>query len=151
MNDINKYWQRYERGIEYIERKSLITKTNRNWDFYAGNQWKGLESGGEELPSLNFIKPMIKHKVSTVSQNSMVANFSDAEGRIDLELVYARLSALFSQSWERANMDMGQWEHMKESAVTGDGIEYYGTSDVADVQRIPCTNFLYSDETNNEI
>lgn len=151
MNDINKYWQRYERGIEYIERKSLITKTNRNWDFYAGNQWKGLESGGEELPSLNFIKPMIKHKVSTVSQNSMVANFSDAEGRIELEHVYARLSALFSQSWERANMDMGQWEHMKESAVTGDGIEYYGTSDVADVQRIPCTNILYGDESEQNI
>ena len=144
---INKFWQRYEKGIEYIDRKSLVTRTNRNWNFYAGNQWEGLQTAGESMPFLNFIKPMIKHKVSTVAQNSMVANFSDAEGREDLEPVYQKLSQLFSQSWERANMDIGQWEHMKESAVTGDGIEYYGTFDVADVQRIPCTNILYGDES----
>ena len=79
-NDPTKYWKRYERGINYIYQKQLITRTNRDWNFYSGNQWDGVKSGGEELPFLNFIKPTIKHKVSTVSQNNMIANHSDAEG-----------------------------------------------------------------------
>ena len=87
MDNPTKYWNRYERGMDYIRRKNLITRTNRNWNFYSGNQWEGMESGGEKLPFLNFIKPTIKHKVSTVSQNNMVANYSDAEGREEITQV----------------------------------------------------------------
>lgn len=151
MDNPTKYWNRYERGMDYIRRKNLITRTNRNWNFYSGNQWEGLESGGEQLPFLNFIKPTIKHKVSTVSQNNMVANYSDAEGREDNREIYDKLNALFSANWEKSNMDMELWSTMKDAAVTGDGIQYYGTSNVADMQRLPCTTVLYGDESNPKI
>lgn len=146
-----KYWRRYERGIDYILKKNLITRTNRNWNFFAGRQWEGLQSGGVELPFLNFIKPAIKHKVSTVSQNNMVANYSDAEGREDMEPIYERLNARFSADWERTNMDMELWATMKDAAVTGDGIQFYGTGNVADMQRLTCTAVLYGDESNQNI
>lgn len=147
----NKFWDRYVKGIDYIQKKNLIVETNRNWNFYAGRQWEGLNSGGEELPFLNFIKPTIKHKVSTVSQNNMVANYSDAEGNEDMAAVYDRLNARFSADWERSNMDMELWATMKDSAVTGDGIQYYGTDKVSDMQRLPCTAVLYGDESNQNI
>lgn len=147
----NRFWDRYVKGIDYIQKKNLIVETNRNWNFYAGRQWEGLESGGEELPFLNFIKPTIKHKVSTVSQNNMVANYSDAEGNEDMAAVYDRLNARFSADWERSNMDMELWATMKDSAVTGDGIQYYGTDKVSDMQRLPCTAVLYGDESNQNI
>lgn len=147
----NKFWDRYVKGIDYIQKKNLILETNRNWSFYAGRQWEGLNSGGEELPFLNFIKPTIKHKVSTVSQNNMVANYSDAEGNEDMAAVYDRLNARFSADWERSNMDMELWATMKDSAVTGDGIQYYGTDKVSDMQRLPCTAVLYGDESNQNI
>lgn len=147
----NKYWRLYEKGIDYIYKKNLITKTNRNWNFYIGKQWEGLESGGEELPLLNFIKPTIKHKVSTVSQNNMVANYSDLEGREELAEVYKQLNVLFSACWEKANMDMELWAMMKDAAVTGDGILYFGTGNVADVQRLNNTAVLYGDESNPNI
>lgn len=146
-----KYWRLYEKGIDYIRQKNLITKTNRNWNFYIGKQWEGLESGGEELPLLNFIKPTIKHKVSTVSQNNMVANYSDLEGREELADVYKELNSLFSACWEKANMDMELWAMMKDAAVTGDGILYFGTSDVSDVQRLNNTAVLYGDESNPDV
>lgn len=149
--DLIKFWRRYERGIDYIRKKNLITRTNRNWNFFAGRQWEGLQSGGVELPFLNFIKPTIKHKVSTVSQNNMVANYSDAEGREELQPIYERLNARFSADWERTNMDMELWATMKDAAVTGDGIQFYGTDNVADVQRLPCTTVLYGDESNSNI
>lgn len=146
-----KYWRLYEKGIDYIRQKNLITRTNRNWNFYIGKQWEGLESGGEELPLLNFIKPTIKHKVSTVSQNNMVANYSDLEGRDELADVYKELNSLFSACWEKANMDMELWAMMKDAAVTGDGILYFGTSDVSDVQRLNNTAVLYGDESNPDV
>lgn len=147
----NKFWDRYVKGIDYIQKKNLISETNKNWNFYAGRQWEGLQSGGEDLPFLNFIKPTIKHKVSTVSQNNMVANYSDAEGREEMSAVYDRLNSRFSADWERSNMDMELWATMKDAAVTGDGVQYYGTESVADMQRLPCTSVLYGDESNTNI
>lgn len=147
----NKFWKRYEQGIDYIRKKSLVNRTNRCWNFYAGKQWEGVQSGNEELPFLNFIKPTIKHKVSTVSQNNMVANYSDAEGREELADFYKRCNTMFSACWERANEDLELWATMKEAAVTGDGIQYFGTEDVGDMQRIPNTSVLYGDESQPNI
>lgn len=150
-NDPTKYWKRYERGINYIYQTQLITRTNRDWNFYSGNQWDGVKSGGEELPFLNFIKPTIKHKVSTVSQNNMIANYSDAEGREKMQPVYEKLNMLFSSAWEKCNMDMELWAVIKDSAVTGDGILYFGTGNVYDMQRLQNTSVLYGDESNPNI
>ena len=149
--EINKFWERYNKGINYIQKRQLIDKTNKNWNFYSGKQWEGVQSGGEELPFLNFIKPTIKHKVSTVSQNNMVANYSDVEGNTENQAIYERLNRRFSADWERSNMDMQLWATMKDAAVTGDGIQYYGTGNVADMQRLACTTVLYGDESNPNI
>lgn len=146
-----KYWKLYEKGIDYITKKQVINRTNKNWNFFSGKQWEGLQSGGEILPFLNFIKPTIKHKVSTVSQNNMVAHYSDAEGNEKLEQVYAMLDQKFSACWEHANMDMVLWSTIKDAAVTGDGLLYFGTNDMADVQRLPNTAFLYGDESEPDI
>ncbi|MDD6477047.1 MAG: hypothetical protein PUF69_04870 [Eubacteriales bacterium] len=147
----NKFWERYEKGLDYIRKKRLIDRTNKNWNFYSGKQWDGIESGSEELPFLNFIKPTIKHKVSTVSQNNMVANYSDAEGREELAEFYDKCNTLFSACWERANEDLELWSTMKEAAVTGDGIQYFGTADVGDMQRLPNTSVFYGDESQPNI
>ena len=146
-----KYWKLYEKGIDYITRKHVIDKTNKNWNFFSGKQWEGIQSGNEILPFLNFIKPTIKHKVSTVSQNNMVAHYSDAEGNEELTPVYAMLDQKFSACWEHANMDMVLWSTIKDAAVTGDGLLYFGTNDMADVQRLPNTAFLYGDESEPDI
>src|SRR5574344_825797 len=95
-----KYWDRYKRGIDYISKKSLIDKTNRNWRMYSGDQWYGCKTDGEELPVLNFIQPTIKHKISTVSQNNMVAKYSDANGIGGNEEIYSKLNDHFSSCWE---------------------------------------------------
>lgn len=149
--EVCKYWQLYEKGLDYIRKKRLIDKTNRNWNFFSGRQWEGIQTGGEELPFQNFIKPTIKHKVSTVSQNNMVAHYSDAEGNEDLNEVYAMLDQKFSACWEHANMDMILWSTIKDAAVTGDGLLYFGTENMNDVQRLQNTSVLYGDESQMDI
>lgn len=146
-----RYWRRFERGRDYIYRKGLITDTTKNWNFYIGKQWEGVESGGEELPSYQFIEGVIKYKVSTVSQNNMVAKFSDMEGREELNNAYEKMNELFSTCWEKANMEQRLWSTIKDSAVTGDGVQYYGTKDVADMQMIPNTNIFYGDESETDV
>lgn len=145
------YWKRYERGRDYIYKKNLINDTTKNWNFYIGKQWEGVESGGEELPSLQFIEGVIKYKVSTVSQNTMVAKFSDLEGREELNDAYEKMNQLFEASWEKSNMQQQLWSTIKDAAVTGDGIQYYGTSRVEDMERIENTNILYGDESQSDI
>lgn len=146
-----KYWKRYERGRDYILRKGLITQTNKNWNFYIGNQWEGVETGGEGLPSFQFIEGVIKYKVSTVSQNNMVAKFSDMEGRSELDGAYEKMNQLFSASWEKSNMQQQLWSTIKDAAVTGDGVQYYGTKNVEDMERIANTNIFYGDESQPDI
>ena len=50
-------WQKYEKCKNYMDGKSIVSKTERNWNFYIGDQWNGIKAGGQELPMLNFIKP----------------------------------------------------------------------------------------------
>ena len=149
-NEPCKYWELYEKGLDYIKKKKLIEKTNRNWNFFSGRQWEGFPNG-DELPRQNFIKPTIKHKVSTVSQNNMVAHYSDAEGNEALNEVYTALDQKFSACWEHANMDMVLWSTIKDAAVTGDGLLYFGTEDIKDVQRLQNTSVLYGDESETDI
>ena len=99
-------WLKYEKSHEYLLRKSLVSRVNKYWKFYLGDQWTGLKRGNEELPMMNIIKPIVKYKVSTISQNAMIANYSDASAMSGSEhqAIYKELNRRFSQSWEKAKM-----------------------------------------------
>lgn len=115
-----KIWQLYQKCKDYLDKKGLVTKTERNWNFYLGNQWVGCNTGGEELPVLNFIAPVIKYKVAVVSQNSMTAKYSDMENTADLTQIYDLLNKNFAQSWEKSKMESKTWEIIKNAAIQGD-------------------------------
>ena len=152
ISEHNKFWKRYEKGIEYINRKGLITQTNRNWNFFIGNQWEGVKVADNiELPCVNIIKKIVKHKVATISQNNMVAHYSDTDGREDLNELYAKCDILFSEAWEMANEDLEMWSTIKEAAITGDGVQYFPDSDFRKMQRLNNTSVLYGDESEPDI
>ena len=147
----NEIWRKYERCKDYLLRKSLVTSTNKYWNFYLGDQWNGLESGGEELPTMNFIKPIVKHKVSTVCQNNTVVNYSDTMGKDDLAEVYKTLSQIFSACWEKAEMDTNVWNMVKDGAIAGDSYAFFGTADVRDMQILSNMSVLLADEQKTDI
>ena len=82
MTDIYEIWQRYEKSKEYMQRKGLLTKTEKNWKMYIGRQWEAVNDseGMEDLPSMNFIKPTVKYKVSSIAATTVTALFSDLNG-----------------------------------------------------------------------
>ena len=147
----NKFWNRYEKGKQYIDGKRLMERTNRNWNFFIGNQWDGLEADGEELPIVNFIHPNIMRKVTTIYQNRMSVNYSDMDGREELQPVYEKLSQMFAWKWEKANEDVLCRQTVKDGGITGDGLQYFPTGDVEDVQILNNTDVLYGDESEPNI
>lgn len=146
-----KFWRRYEKGLDYLDTKDLVNRTNRNWNFFLGKQWEGLESDGETLPIINFIHPNILRKVTTVYTNRMAVNYSDMEGRTDLQPVYEALSQMFSAKWEKANEDTLCRRTIKHGGITGDGYQYFPTGNVEDVQILNNTDILFGNESEPNI
>lgn len=147
-----KIWVKYQKCKEYLDKKQLVKKTERNWNFYIGNQWVGCQTGGEELPILNFISPIIRYKTAIVSQNSMTAKYSDIENKSDLQPVYELLNQNFAKNWEKSKMDSKTWDIIKSAAIQGDSYAYW-QSDRTDMppKIIPNTAILLGDENNNDI
>lgn len=155
-NELSTLYSRYKKGIEYIDSKNLVRRSNMCWNFFVGKQWEGIESGDEQLPFFNFIHPNILRKVTTIYTNRMSVNYSDVDGRtevdgIQLAPIYNKLSEMFSAKWEKANMDVNMRLMLKAAAITGDGYLYYGTANVEDVQLIDNTNILLGDESEPRI
>jgi hypothetical protein len=146
-----KFWRRYEKGKDYLDTKNLMTRTNTNWNFFVGKQWEGIEADGEELPMFNFIHPNVMRKVTTIYTNRMAVNYTDLDGRAALQPVYEKLSQMFSAKWEKANEDVLCRKALKHGCVTGDGLQYFPTGDVEDVQILYNTDILYGDESEPNI
>lgn len=146
-----KFWRRYEKGKEYLDTKRLMERSNICWNFFVGKQWEDVEADGEELPFLNFIHPNVMRKVTTIYTNRMAVNYSDMDGRQDLQPVYEKLSQMFSAKWEKANEDVLCRKSLKHGNITGDGLQYFPTGDVEDVQILLNTDVLYGDESEPNI
>lgn len=147
----NKFWRRYEKGKEYIDKKNLLRRSNMCWNFFVGKQWEGIEADGEELPFFNYIHPNVMRKVTTIYTNRMAVNYSDLDGRTELQPIYEKLSEMFSAKWEKANEDTLCRRTLKHACITGDGLQYFPTGDVEDVQILNNTDVLYGDESEPNI
>ena len=145
-------WQKYQKGIEYINKINLTAKTDKCHRMYNGDQWHGLKSGGEELPILNIIKGIVKYKVSTVAQNTMSAVYTPIGERTQ-EGVKAceALNTYFQIMWERAKMDKHSWAIIKDACIGGDAYIYFGEADVTQAQLINNVNVLLGDEQNSNL
>ena len=150
--EVTDIYQKYLKSHEYMNKKNLVKRTDRCWDMYVGNQWKNLQTGGEELPIMNMIQPIVKYKVSTIAQSAMTANFTDAETREEMNDIFKLLNKKFAQSWEKAKMDDVKWKMNKYSAVQGDTYALFWSKDTNDMPQIlQNTSVLFGDENIQDI
>lgn len=145
-------WQKFELSKDYEDKKRLLQRTERNWNFFVGNQWKGLNSFGEELPVLNFIKTIVQYKISSVAQNAMTAYYSDMENRPEVAKVYKALNLYWRQCWEKSKMNEMCWRMLKSAAIQGDSYFYWHDGNTLDPpQIIPNTSIHFADENIDDI
>ena len=122
-------WQLYEKGRAYHRLTGIYTDTDRNYNFYNGNQWEGAKLGDIEPVQKNFIKPIVKYKQAVIHSNLYAIkfesqNYEDKMFRKNAERYCEMLNGHVARIWEREKMDAKARRITKDAAINGEGILY---------------------------
>ncbi len=124
-------WSLYEIGRNYHRLTSVYSDTDRNHNFYNGNQWEGAKLGGVEPVQKNIIKPIVKYKLAVIHSNLYdiiysSQNYENPSFRKNAERYCDVLNRCASNIWERDQMDKKGRAVTKNAAINDEGIIYVG-------------------------
>ena len=122
-------WGLYEKGQNYHRRTGIYVDTDRNHRMFNGNQWEGAKLGGVEPVQKNFIKSIVKYKLSVIHANLYAINFSsqnyeNREFRKAAEEYCEMLNRYAANLWERDKMDDKGRSITKAAAINDEGVLY---------------------------
>ncbi len=157
--EVTSVWKDFEKGRMYNRTKNIYTDTERNYDYYYGNQAKYLNIGKETPVILNVIKSIVKYKLGVVNSNAYAIvynpNFYNAqdEGKL-LEELCKVLSKHSNKVWELQQVGSKIRECVKDACINDEGIlhNYFNTENqevVAEV--IDKNNIYYGNENDDDI
>ena len=150
-------WTLYEKGRNYHRKTGIYVDTDRNYRMYNGNQWEHAKLGDVEPVQKNFIKPIVKYKVSVIHDNLYAIIYSsqnyenrqfqrEAERYCDLLNGYAR------RLWEKDKMDFKGRRVTKDAAINDEGIIYvnFDREKMEPVHEIVKKNDVYYGNENDD-
>lgn len=122
-------WTLYEKGRNYHRLTGIYTDTDRNYRMYNGNQWEGAKLGDVEPVQKNFIKPIVKYKVSVIHDNLYAINYSsqnftNKEFAKVSEKYCDMLNRYAHRVWEQDKMDFKGRKITKDAAINDEGVMY---------------------------
>ncbi len=122
-------WELYEKGRNYHRRVGIYVDTDRNYRMYNGNQWEGAKLGDVEPVQKNFIKPIVKYKISVIHDNLYAINYSSLNFenqafRKSAERYCDLLNGYAARLWEQDKMDFKGRRLTKDAAINDEGILY---------------------------
>jgi len=156
----------YEKGLKYLQTENVIKRSRDAWQFFHDRQWEGLERsevfGKDGPPFINFIKPDVLYKMTTVGQRNARIVFSPAENTNEGFLETAKqacdeLTAYAASVWESAKLDSLRWRAIRDAVVVGDGLIHFAGKEDKDgevsaaPELIDSVNVFYSDENESDI
>ena len=150
-------WGLYEKGRNYHRRVGIYVDTDRNYRMYNGDQWHGAKLGDVEPVQKNFIKPIVKYKVSVVHDNLYAINYSSQNYenqafRKEAERYCDLLNGYAAKVWERDKMDFKGRKVTKDAAINDEGIIYvnFDQEKMFPVNEIVKKNDVYYGNENDE-
>ncbi|MEG2915956.1 MAG: hypothetical protein RR839_05890, partial [Oscillospiraceae bacterium] len=158
-----KIWDYYQRGVDHHNMQNMYAQSKQNYNFYFGDQWNGCKSGNEELPVLNFIKPVCKYKISMIAQNLMSIVYNNMAEKENDSRICSVLTQFAEAQWEKSKMDSLSWEIIKNACINGDHYIYcYEDSDYKNcvaskncpkikMKSVASTNIYFANEQNPNI
>lgn len=159
LENVTSVWVDFEKGRLYNRRKNLYNDTEKNYDFYYGNQTKYLNIGKETPVVLNIIKSIVKYKLGVVNSNAYAIvynpNFYDAEdeGKI-LEELCKTLSKHANKIWELQQVGIKIREAVKDACINDEGILHNYFDKIKKevcVEVIDKNNIYYGNENDSDI
>lgn len=159
LNEIKQtpIWDLYEKGRNYHRMTGVYTDTDRNYRFYNGDQWDGAKLGEVEPVQKNFIKPIVKYKVSVIHDNLYAINYSSQNYenkafRPMAERICEMLNGYAGRTWERDKMDFKGRRVTKDAAINGEGIIYVGFDEetMQPVNEVVKKNDIYYGNENDD-
>lgn len=150
-------WNLYEIGRNYHRRVGIYVDTDRNYRMYNGNQWEGARLGDIEPVQKNFIKPIVKYKVSVIHDNLYAINYSsqnyeNREFRAAAERYCEMLNGYAAQIWESDKLDYKGRRITKDAAINDEGIMYvyFDAETKKPVNEIVKKNDIYYGNENDD-
>ena len=150
-------WALYEKGRNYHRQTGIYVDTDRNYRMYNGDQWYGAKLGDTEPVQKNFIKPIVKYKISVIHDNLYAINYSSLnfENR-DFYRTSQRYCEMLNRYamrvWEKDKMDFKGRRVTKDSAINDEGIIYvnFNKENMEPVNEIVKKNDIYYGNENDD-
>ena len=159
LNDVveTEVWQLYEKGRNYHRLMGIYDDTDRNYRFYNGNQWEGAKLGDVEPVQKNFIKPIVKYKVSVIHDNLYAVNYSsqnyeNRQFQKEASRYCDLLNGYISRLWEKDKMDFKGRRITKDAAINDEGIIYvnFDREAMTPVHEVVKKNDIYYGNENDD-
>ena len=152
-------WALYEKGRNFHRLKSHYTDSDRNYRMYHGDQWNGAKLDGVEPVQKNFIKPIVKYKVSVIHDNLYAVvfssqNYENPDFRKQAEHVCDMLNGYAAKVWEKDKMDFKGRRVTKDAAINDEGIIYVNYDKEKQMplnEVIDKTEIYYGNENDDDI
>lgn len=152
-------WNLYEKHMDFMRQRHIYSDTDLNYRMYNGDQWYGLNIKGIEKIQHNFIKQIVKQKVSNITSNLFAVNYSpeNIESTEFMEMAQKccdLLNKRASKVWDKDFMDKKVKKWAKQSAINDEAIAYvtYDFDEDNPVNEIISKNdIMYGNENEEEI
>ena len=150
-------WELFEKGRNYHRRVGMYEDTDRNYRMYNGDQWAGAKLGGVEPIQTNFIKPIVKYKVSVIHNNLYAAvyssqNFENRQFQKEATRYCNLLNNYIRKLWEKDKLDHYGRRVTKDAAINDEGIIYvnFDQEKMTPVHEVLDKNDVYYGNENDD-
>ena len=156
-NASEQIWREYQDGCALLTRDGFYDRSEECHSFYAGDQWRYLETDGERLPIFNMIEPIVKYKTAVVAQNSLTVNYSfDTSDHPALSTIAHQAAQLLNRNarllWEQNQMEQKCWEVVEDGCVTGASyLSFYMQNGKIKSELLDGVNLIFGDEQEQDI
>ena len=152
-------WNLYEKHMDFMNKRGIYSDSDLNYRMYNGDQWYGLNIKGIEKIQHNFIKQIVKQKVSQITSNLFAVNYSpeNIENTEFMELAQKTCDLLnkkASKVWDKDFMDKKVKKWAKQSAINDEAVAYvtYDKENDNPINEIISKNdIMYGNENEEEI
>ena len=151
-------WEQYQKGVDWKNKNNFYSVVDENYRYFQGDQWGNTENNGLPMPVFNFIKPVVRYKISTIMQNDTKIIYRSGNNTADnypeLQEIAEKLTAYSETLWEKLKMEFKTENMLQEGAITGDGIVYFYYNDndkEVNIDLIDSTNIYPSNPNDNDI